>query len=117
MRPFEPVSVRKRALAAWEREGLTPIGLHEARHTCARALIASGVNPKAIRAIMGHANIRMTFDTYGHLMPDGLDEGAGNGSPRRVGRPGVRASCAPVSLRFGRIRPDSAGHLLVQFAC
>jgi hypothetical protein len=23
---------------------------------------------------MGHATIAMTFDTYGHLMPGGLDE-------------------------------------------
>jgi hypothetical protein len=25
---------------------------------------------------MGHATIAMTFDTYGHLMPGGLDEAA-----------------------------------------
>jgi hypothetical protein len=25
---------------------------------------------------MGHAMIAMTFDTYGHLMPGGLDEAA-----------------------------------------
>ena len=35
-----------------------------------------GVNPKALSVIMGHSTIAMTFDTYGHLMPGGLDEAA-----------------------------------------
>jgi hypothetical protein len=39
-------------------------------------LIAAGVNAKALSVIMGHATIAMTFDTYGHLMPGGLDEAA-----------------------------------------
>jgi integrase len=55
---------------------LEPIGLHEARHTCASVLIASGANPKVIQKVMGHATIGMTFDTYGHLMPGGLEEAA-----------------------------------------
>jgi integrase len=50
--------------------------LHEARHTCASILIAAGVNAKALSVIMGHSTIAMTFDTYGHLMPGGLDEAA-----------------------------------------
>jgi integrase len=48
----------------------------EARHTCASVMIAAGVNAKALSAIMGHATISMTFDTYGHLMPGGVDEAA-----------------------------------------
>jgi integrase len=39
-------------------------------------MIAAGVNAKALSVIMGHATIAMTFDTYGHLMPGGLDEAA-----------------------------------------
>ncbi len=53
-----------------------PITLHEARHSCASVLIASGVNAKALSVIMGHSTIAMTFDTYGHLMPAGLNEAA-----------------------------------------
>ncbi|HEY4897473.1 MAG TPA: tyrosine-type recombinase/integrase [Solirubrobacteraceae bacterium] len=55
---------------------LSPISLHEARHVCASVLIAAGVNAKALSVIMGHSTIAMTFDTYGHLMPGGLDEAA-----------------------------------------
>jgi integrase len=66
--PFTPTAVRKRALTAWRRASLEPIGLHECRHTFASLLIAAGVNPKAITAYLGHASIQTTFDLYGHLM-------------------------------------------------
>ncbi len=90
-KPFNPESVRRWSLAAWDAENerrideaedgaevelLRPITLHEARHTCASLLIAAGVNAKALSVIMGHSTIAMTFDTYGHLMPGGLDEAA-----------------------------------------
>lgn len=67
--PFTPTAIRKRALTAWRRAGLDPIGLHECRHTFASLLIAAGVNAKAITAYLGHASIQTTFDLYGHLMP------------------------------------------------
>jgi integrase len=73
-RPFTPTAVRKRALTNWRRTGLTPIGLHECRHTFASLLIAAGVNAKAITAYLGHASIQTTFDLYGHLMPGNEDE-------------------------------------------
>jgi integrase len=91
VKPFSPETVRRRSLAAWEAENgrrvkqaddptsvelLAPITLHEARHTCASILIAAGVNAKALSVIIGHSTIAMTFDTYGHLMPGGLDEAA-----------------------------------------
>jgi integrase len=72
--PFTPTAVRKRALSAWRRAGLDPIGLHECRHTFASLLIAAGVNAKAITAYLGHASIQTTFDLYGHLMPGNEDE-------------------------------------------
>jgi integrase len=72
--PFTPTAVRKRALTAWRRANLDPIGLHECRHTFASLLIAAGVNAKAITAYLGHASIQTTFDLYGHLMPGNEDE-------------------------------------------
>lgn len=88
---FVPSTIRSRALAAWKTENdrrteqaedsdsvelLAPIGLHEARHTFASLMIAAGANVKVIQSVMGHAAITMTLDTYGHLMPGGLDEAA-----------------------------------------
>jgi integrase len=72
--PFTPTAVRKRALTAWRRASLDPIGLHECRHTFASLLIAAGVNAKAITAYLGHASIQTTFDLYGHLMPGNEEE-------------------------------------------
>jgi integrase len=55
---------------------LTPIGLHEARHTFASMAIAAGVNAKALTEYMGHASIETTFDRYGHLMPGNHEQAA-----------------------------------------
>jgi integrase len=74
--PFDPSTVRRRALAAWKAADLESIGLHEGRHTFAALMIAAGANAKVIQACMGHASITMTFDHYGHLMPGGQAEAA-----------------------------------------
>jgi hypothetical protein len=37
----------------------------------------AGVNVKALSTFMGHANIRITLDQYGHLLPGAEDEAAG----------------------------------------
>lgn len=40
-------------------------------------MIAAGVNAKALSEYMGHANIGITLDRYGHLMPGNEAEAAG----------------------------------------
>ena len=72
--PFEPSTVRSRALAAWTRAGLPPITLHACRHTAASLMIAAGANAKALSVVMGHASIEITFNRYGKLMPGGEAE-------------------------------------------
>lgn len=74
--PFEPKALTKAADAAWRAAKLDRITLHEARHTFASLMIAAGVNAKALSVYMGHANIKVTLDTYGHLMPGSEDEAA-----------------------------------------
>jgi integrase len=59
----------KRARTTFTDAKLTPVDLHTCRHTCASFLIAAGVNVKAVQAFMGHANISVTLDLYGHLLP------------------------------------------------
>ncbi|HWH43278.1 MAG TPA: tyrosine-type recombinase/integrase, partial [Thermoleophilaceae bacterium] len=75
--PFTPSTVRRRALKAWKAGKLSPIGLHEARHTFASLMIAAGCNAKALSTYMGHASVSITFDRYGHLMPGNESEAAG----------------------------------------
>ena len=57
-----------------EVDAITP---HECRHTFASLMIAAGVNAKALQTYMGHANISVTMDRYGHLMPGNEGEAAG----------------------------------------
>ena len=52
-----------------------PCTFHDLRHSHAALLIAQGEHPKVIQERLGHASIKTTLDTYGHLF-DGLDEAA-----------------------------------------
>jgi integrase len=74
--PFNDRTRQERADRAWTKAKLERITLHEARHTYASMMIASGVNAKALSEFMGHANISITLDTYGHLLPGSHDEAA-----------------------------------------
>jgi integrase len=53
---------------ALRRAGLRHIRFHDLRHTYASLLVALDVHPKRIQALMGHSSIKITMDTYGHLM-------------------------------------------------
>jgi integrase len=75
--PFCASSVSERAQRAWRKARLEAIRLHNCRHTFASIMIAAGVNAKALSTFMGHANISITLDRYGHLMPGAEDEAAG----------------------------------------
>ena len=46
------------------------IRIHDLRHTHVALLIDQGASPKYIQIQLGHASIQMTFDIYGHLMPE-----------------------------------------------
>ena len=75
-RPFSASGVHRRAKVAWKQSKLKPITFQEGRHTFASLMIAAGVNAKALSTYMGHANISITFDRYGHLMPGNESEAA-----------------------------------------
>jgi integrase len=79
---WKAVNDRVRAEAEKRDERVDPaallerITLHDARHTYASLMIAAGVNAKALSTYMGHANISITLDRYGHLMPGNEAEAA-----------------------------------------
>jgi len=66
-----------RGRAAAVAGGVERPTLHECRHGYAAMMIAAGVNVKALSTFMGHANIGITLDQYGHLLPGAEDEAAG----------------------------------------
>jgi integrase len=43
---------------------------HTLRHVYASLQIEQGVSPKRLQKLIGHATLKMTLDTYGHLWPD-----------------------------------------------
>ena len=66
-------SLRRRVLIpAAERAGLTGVGYHTLRHTCASMLIESGLSPLRLQRWMGHHSPAFTLETYGHLIDGDL---------------------------------------------
>jgi integrase len=49
--------------------GLRKPRFHDLRHSAASLMIAEGAHPKLIQTRLGHSNIQVTLDTYGHLFP------------------------------------------------
>lgn len=64
-----------RALAACCRKaGVPRIRFHDLRHTHATLLLRQGVHPKVVSERLGHASVRITLDTYSHVLPDTQEE-------------------------------------------
>ncbi|PGD70263.1 hypothetical protein COM44_12570 [Bacillus wiedmannii] len=45
------------------------IRFHDIRYTQATLLLLQGVHPKIVSKCFGHADVRITLDTYSHLLP------------------------------------------------
>ena len=46
------------------------IRFHEMRHTHATLLLKQNVNPKIVSERLGHADVKITMNTYSHLLPN-----------------------------------------------
>ncbi|WP_405172964.1 site-specific integrase [Paenibacillus sp. FSL H8-0280] len=46
-----------------------PIRFHDLRHTVASLMLAQNINPRIVKEILGHSDIRLTLDMYSHLLP------------------------------------------------
>lgn len=78
-KPVTAKTLSGRTRTTWERareDALEPLTPHEARHTCASYLIASGLNPKQVQTYIGHSDIRTTYNVYGHLLPGDEEQAA-----------------------------------------
>ena len=58
------------------RSGLPPICFHDLWHTAATIPLSSGVHPKMVEEMLGHAMIALTLDVYSHVTPTMHDEAA-----------------------------------------
>src|SRR5205085_11773011 len=85
------------------RAGLSGVGFHTLRHTCASLLVESGLSVLRLQRWMGHHSPAVTLEVYGHLL-DGGDLGPPldlraevrtvSGSPRAVVPPDRRNGAA-----------------------
>jgi len=53
---------------------LSPLRIHDLRHTAVSLWIADGANPKQIAVMAGHTSVSVVLDRYGHLYPHQDDE-------------------------------------------
>ena len=53
---------------AVKRSGVTPVTVHELRHTCASVLLSMGLDVSYIADQLGHANPAITLKVYSHLI-------------------------------------------------
>jgi integrase len=68
--PWHPDRVRVLFQEAVKATGAPRIRMHDMRHTWATLALRAGVHPKVVQERLGHANIRITLDTYSHVLPD-----------------------------------------------
>jgi hypothetical protein len=104
--PFTANGVRVRCGQGVGHGQARPIGFHEARHSYASHLIASGANAKEITVWMGHSSVTVTFDRYGHLMSRPLDQAQPATGVKRT-----RPSKPSTRVRF----PSPASPLVTRF--
>ena len=67
----EPADAHIRKFVKANAEFCAPVfSPHMLRHVYASLQIEQGVTPKRLQKLIGHATLKMTLDTYGHLWPD-----------------------------------------------
>ena len=64
---YAPEYISKQFSTLLKKYGFPHIRFHELRHSCASLLLKEGFTLKEIQEWMGHADIKITADIYGHL--------------------------------------------------
>ncbi len=68
--PLDGISVLRYSFhTLLKRAGLPIVRFHDLRHTAATLLLGRGVNPKVVSEMLGHSNISITLNLYGHVTP------------------------------------------------
>ena len=74
-RPINHRNDAREFKALCERAGIPPYRVHDLRHTAATLLIAQGQH-RVVMEVMGHSQIAVTMNIYGHVMDPQLKEAA-----------------------------------------
>ena len=57
-----------------DEAGINRFCMHALRHTYATRVIESGMQPKVLQKLLGHASIQTTMDRYVHVTTDSMDQ-------------------------------------------
>jgi integrase len=69
--PIEPRNLTRHFKTVLRKAGLPlTTRFHDLRHSCATLLIAQGVHPRVVMEILGHSQIAITMNIYGHVLAD-----------------------------------------------
>lgn len=71
--PIDPNNFYRSVKRVCKKAGLDEHGPHVLRHTFATLLLEDGVPIHVVSRILGHSNIRITVDIYGHLSDEGQE--------------------------------------------
>lgn len=64
--PVEPDNLRRSWGPLRRAAGLDGVRFHDLRHTCVTLLLNLGIPPNVVREIVGHSDIGVTMEIYGH---------------------------------------------------
>lgn len=81
------------------RAGIDGTRLHDLRHANATMMLSSNVHPKVASERLGHSSIRLTLDTYSHVVP-----GMGRSAAEAVAQ-----LLTPTSTRGDSVAPGRRG--------
>jgi excisionase family DNA binding protein len=73
---------------------------HDLRHTTATLLLRAGVDVVRVQRILRHSDVRLTADTYGHLVVEDLRDAVNTIAPTETAEP-------DASVTTGQPRPDA----------
>lgn len=67
--PIDPANLRRAWSGIVTRAGVEPLRFHDLRHAHATLLLLQGIHPKIVSERLGHSSVRITLDTYSHVLP------------------------------------------------
>jgi integrase len=75
-RPFDPKHVNSLLHRALESAGLPKTGMHSLRHSAATFMLMAGLNLHQVSRYLGHSQITLTSNLYGHVLDGAMREAA-----------------------------------------
>lgn len=66
--PLEGTVLNRDVKGLLRAAGLPTVHFHALRHSCATLLLAQGVPARVVMEILGHSDVRLTLNTYSHVV-------------------------------------------------